>query len=451
MIAGEDCGGYCYRDFADKKLRVFMLNTSQALIQGSSDNCTYGSQRIWFGSALLDLNAKSDATEWSFLILAHYPADYGGTMPLSELMKAYIEGGSISVTDERDGSATTLNFSGHNGAKMIAQFHGHVHNFLVSKLYSYASGVGENYDAWRVGIPNAQYNRENYYTTVGKYTDISFAEEKSYAKTPNTGEDASFVVNVIDPETQVIHSFCYGAGYDRTIGYGATVYYSVSSTLTNVTIDNTATSAEKGSSYTATVTPKDGYTLDSVAVTMGGVDVTSGVYQDGVISIAEVTGEVKITAAASKPVTYTNLVPTSTDETGAVYNEVGYRDMYALTSSGGEASTSVQFTLTGFIPVKKGDTIRIGGSAAGRDYTEYNWRVSFYDSSYGFLQNRNGNQWAATGTYTAEDNGVHAWAPNQYACTDAVRFVRISCRTNDSGTATANGAGLIVTVNEPIE
>lgn len=451
VISGKDCGGYCYRDFADKKLRVFMLNTSQALIQASSDNCTYGSQRIWFGQALLNLNAKENASEWSFLILAHYPADYGGTMPLSELLKAYIEGGSISITDERDGTATTLNFSEHNGAKMIAQFHGHVHNFLVSKLYSYSSGSGKQYDAWRVGIPNAQYNRENYYSTVGKYTDISFAEEKSYPKTPNTGKDTSFVVNVVDPEEQVIHSFCYGAGYDRTIGYGATVYYSISAVLTNVTIDNAATSAEKGSSYTATITPKDGYTIDSVTVTMGGVDVTSSAYQDGVISIAEVTGELKITAAASKPVTYTNLVPTSTDASGAVYNGTGYKDFCAIDSSGGEKDVSVQFSATGFIPVKKGDTIRIGGSAAGRDYTEYNWRVCFYDSSYGFLQNRNGSQWAANGTYTAEDNGVHAWAPNQYACTDTARFMRLSCRTNDSGAATANGAGLIVTVNEPIE
>lgn len=451
IIAGKDCGGYCYRDFADKKLRVFMLNTSQALIEKSTDNCVYDSQRLWFGNALLDLNAKSDATAWNFLILAHYPADYGGTMPLSELLRAYVEGGSITVSSEKTDTATTLNFGGHNGAKMIAQFHGHVHNFLFSKLYSYASGSGKRYDAWRVGIPNAQYNRENYYSTVGKYTDISFAEEKSYAKTPSTGEDTSFVVNVIDTETQLIHSFCYGAGYDRTIGYGATVYYSVSAMLTNVTIDNTATSVEKGSSYTATVTVKDGYTLDSVAVMMGETDVTDDVYSGGVITIAEVTGNVTIAAVASKPVAYTNLVPTSTDASGAVYNATGYKDFCALTSSGGETTATAQFSATGFIPVSKGDTIRIGGSAAGRDCTEYNWRVCFYDSDYGFLVNRNGSQWAANGEYTTEDNGVHAWAPNQYACTDAARYMRISCRTNDSGMNTADGAGLIITVNEPIE
>lgn len=450
-IAGEDCGGYCYRDFSEKKLRVFMLNTSQALIENSTDDCTYGSQRIWLANALRDLNGRDDAADWSFLILAHYPADYGGTMPLSELLKAYVEGSSISITNEKTGTATAVNFSGMNGAKMIAQFHGHVHNFLVSKLYSYASGSGKQYDAWRVGIPNAQYNRENYYTTVGKYTDISFAEDESYPKTPNTGKDTSFVINVIDPEEQVIRSFCYGAGYDRTIGYGATVYYAVTTSLTNVTLDNAATSVEQGSSYTATVTPKDDYTIDSVVVTMGGVDITSTAYHDGVVTISEVTGNVTINAVASKPATYTNLVPTSTDSSGAVYNGTGYKDFAVINSSGNEEENTTQFSVTGFMPILKGDTIRIGGSAAGRDYTEYGWRACFYDSSYNFLVARHGNQWAATGTYTAEDNGVHAWAPNQYSCTDAARFVRISCRTNDSGMSTANGAELIVTVNQEID
>lgn len=452
VIAGEDCGGYCYRDFADKKLRVFMLNTSQALIEDSADNCTYGSQRIWFGNALLELNSKSDATEWSWLLLCHYPADYGGTMPLSELLKAYVEGSSISITNEKTNTATTLNFSGKNGAKMIAQFHGHVHNFLVSKLYSYATGSGKQYDAWRVGIPNGQYNRENYYTTVGSRTDISFAEAKSYPKTPGTEEDTSFVVNVIDPEEQVIHSFCYGAGYDRTIGYGGTVYYSITQTLTGCTIDNDAASVEAGLGYTATITANEKYTLDSVTVMMGGTDITASAVSNGKINIAKVTGNVVITATASRSYNCTNQVSISIDSTGAVYNDgLGYKDNYVLSSSSGaESTTSSQFTVTGFIPVKQGDIIRFGGSAAGRDYTEYGWVICSYDSSFNYLLGRKGTQFDAVGGVTTEADGVLCFTPNVYTVTTATSYIRLSCRTGDSG-STANGAGLIVTINEEID
>lgn len=75
--------------------------------------------------------------------------------------------------------------------------------------------------------------------------------------------------------------------------------YTISNELVNVTSNNSAASIAEGSSYTATLTANDGYTLGSVTVTMGGVDVTSDVYADGVINIASVTGNVEIVASAS--------------------------------------------------------------------------------------------------------------------------------------------------------
>lgn len=74
--------------------------------------------------------------------------------------------------------------------------------------------------------------------------------------------------------------------------------YIISNELVNVTSNNSAASIAEGSSYTAILTANDGYTLGSVTVTMGGVDVTSDVYADGVINIASVTGNVEITASA---------------------------------------------------------------------------------------------------------------------------------------------------------
>ena len=78
-------------------------------------------------------------------------------------------------------------------------------------------------------------------------------------------------------------------------------YLPVTRTLTGCTLSNSAAQVEYGDSYTATVTPESGKTLDSIVVTMGGVDITSTAVSGGAISILKVTGAVTITAAASIP------------------------------------------------------------------------------------------------------------------------------------------------------
>ena len=78
-------------------------------------------------------------------------------------------------------------------------------------------------------------------------------------------------------------------------------YLPVTKTLTGCTLSNSAAQVEYGDSYTATVTPETGKTLDSIVVTMGGVDITSTAVSGGAISIQKVTGAVTITAAASVP------------------------------------------------------------------------------------------------------------------------------------------------------
>ena len=78
-------------------------------------------------------------------------------------------------------------------------------------------------------------------------------------------------------------------------------YQSITKNLTGCTISNSAVQAEYGDSYTATVTPESGKTLDSIVVTMGGADITSTAVSGGAISIPMVTGAVTITAAASVP------------------------------------------------------------------------------------------------------------------------------------------------------
>ena len=81
--------------------------------------------------------------------------------------------------------------------------------------------------------------------------------------------------------------------------------YTVTNNLTNVTNSNTATTAS--GYYSATLSAEYGYTI-SVAVTMGGMDITESVYtEDGTILITEVTGDIVITAVAElaeSPVLY---------------------------------------------------------------------------------------------------------------------------------------------------
>lgn len=81
----------------------------------------------------------------------------------------------------------------------------------------------------------------------------------------------------------------------------AKTVYTITNNLTNVTNSNAAASVEEGGSYSATLTVDDGYALESLAITMGGVDVTDTVYAEGYILITEVTGDVVITAAAAEP------------------------------------------------------------------------------------------------------------------------------------------------------
>ena len=332
VVGGRENGGYCYRDFPDKKLRVIMLNTSEQFTAKQIDNATFGAQRAWLGNALLDLNTKSDAAAWGFIVLCHYPADLGSsTMKISQLLGAYVNGNSITVTDSADGTNQTFNFSGKNTAKFYAHFHGHVHNFLHSRLYHTVNGSPVQYDAWRLCVPNGQVDREN---TYGEILGINWREDKSYPKTPNTADGTSFVVNVINPSEEKIYSFCYGAGYDRQVSMGGFVYHSINKSLTLASItDESAVAVEDGESYSCKIVPNTDCTIESIVITMGGVDITSSAYNanTGVVSIAEVTGTVKITVVAKAPPVNLVTLATTTDGVtpfGEDYNGDGIADGY---------------------------------------------------------------------------------------------------------------------------
>lgn len=87
--------------------------------------------------------------------------------------------------------------------------------------------------------------------------------------------------------------------------------YAVSLLGDNYSISNTDSSVGEGEAYTAVISPADGYTLSSVTVTMGGMDITATAYnsESHKVSIAAVTGDITITIVAVLA-TPTNIIDT---------------------------------------------------------------------------------------------------------------------------------------------
>lgn len=439
-VYGSEEYGYCYRDFAEKKLRVICLNTCEGeTVSGeSAAYCCSPEQLLWFAQTLYAVGSKADAAQWGIIVLGHYPLDLGGAYPTGNIVKAYVAGESTVQ------NGVTVDFNGHNSAKFIANVHGHNHCFQFGKLHSVANGQGTEFDAWRMCTPNACFYRNN--SGVVTMNGISFGDPAPHDKTAGTGKDTAFNVNVINPSEQVLYSFCYGAGIDRTIGYAATVYHSITNTLTNVTTSNDAVAAEDGTAYSATITAADGYTMSSVTVAMGGTDITSTAYNSdtGVVSIAAVTGDVVITAKATKVVSYHNLVPMAVDSSGA---SAPYTDGLMLNSDGTTSALN-HFTVTGFIPFDGGavHVYRIGGD--GITWNEYGARIAWYNADFALKSSVVKYDKIGASIYfptKVEDaNAAAAFSTDaNVAPPQGAAYFRVSAK--------GSGANLVVTLDEKIE
>lgn len=112
--------------------------------------------------------------------------------------------------------------------------------------------------------------------------------------------DSDVTATAYDPLTGVV-TIADVTGNITITANGSVTTYTVTQTLSNVTTDITATIVNYGASISGTVTADTGHSIDSVNVTMGGVDITSSAYDstDDSITIASVTGNVVITASAS--------------------------------------------------------------------------------------------------------------------------------------------------------
>lgn len=434
-------GTYRYVDLTGKKVRVICLNTADTTDGTDSTERVSGEQLQWFAEAL-DLSGKTDAASWGIIVLSHHPLDWNSNIkPLANCLAAYLNGTTYSAT--HDGLTVSYDYTGKNAATFIANFHGHTHCFKTATI----SGT----DAVRVAIPNACYGRNNEY---GQSGNTEFGETTTYNKTDGgTGKNTAFCVVSVDLDRKIIYADCFGAGYDRVLSYSAEeiVTYTITNNLTDATNSNGTATILGGSSYSGVIVPNVGYEVDTITVTMGGKDITSTAVSGTTVTIAEVTGDIVITATTNYVEVdgYTNLVPLSTsDGTNIFDSPLGYRDgVYLSSGAANSYSTDAACVSTGNIVLPSGvESIYVKGATwdATNDHVRWHFGSVIGGLSYTFRANGNG------------DNDLSNFFTFEELDTDYYRFTLTSMgksylygkyyRMSLVGT----GANLIITHDQPI-
>lgn len=390
--------GFGYKDFSGYKLRVIGLNTSDYINDkggfGMSDE-----QKVWFMKAL-DLSDKADGAEWKTLILSHFPldypsGDYNTPADVTAILTAYQTGTAVNI------DAGSYDYAAKNVAHIIANIHGHVHNFSRGIM---STGI------LRVSTPNTCF-----YNNGAAGDGISdYLPNEIYDKIAGTAEDTTVTVYSIDLINKVIYSVNYGAGYDREISYDGTepkASYSVMHKLTNCTSSNTDAVMVSGSSYTTTIMAATGYTLTGATamVTMGGVDITVSAYNNGVVNIAEVTGNIVISVSAMPEGSEEPFVHVVSDLSGAVRQALyitngaldpqsdNARIILASSTDNGHGWTTREGTTVYLIP-KPAETTRIKVDVNDANAQQMN--IMFVSFADGMYAKASSSGWLDIGEYT---------------------------------------------------
>ena len=160
-----------------------------------------------------------------------------------------------------------------------------------------------------------------------------------------------------------------GTAYDALEELWTTTTRTITYNLSHVSSSNSTASIENGQSYTTTLTASTNYTLNSVTVTMGGVDITSTAYSSGTITIPSVTGNIVITATAVPAVSSISAVYT---QSGTVHETDSLDSLKAdlvVTATFSDSTTGVidaaDYTLSGTLTVGTSTiTVSYGGKTA---------------------------------------------------------------------------------------
>ncbi len=242
--------------------------------------------------------------------------------------------------------------------------------------------------------------------------------------------------------------------------------FTVTNSLRNCASSNSAGSIGINERYTATITANSGYTLDgaSVAVSMGGTDITSTAYSSGVISMPAVTGAIVISVIAKKEQTMVELF----DPSAATLNQ-------RFSSSGAYSALNGNFC-TDFIPVsgldssepwrihikENGNATRFRSSVANESIVFCKADKSIMNANYGRLTvNTNASGTNTLCKHSDSDGGVYIdinktgdgnYIPSNFFDVTQVAYIRV-CMAYSSGTAipdTATLANVSITADKII-
>lgn len=192
-------------------------------------------------------------------------------------------------------------------------------------------------------------------------------------------------------------------------------------TYTNCSTSNTSSTTNKYASYTATITADSGYTLEGavVTITMGGNNITSTAYNNGVIYISEVSGDIIISIEAQNPAT--NLFDKSDPDVvlrgrfNSSHQVVDYADGQLV---------------TGYIGCSLNDIINLETDRDNKT-NGYTGQIQFYDDNKEFILAKSQSAADPSWTWSNDNKEGIITAYNTQHLLDTVAYFRICCAYTD--------------------
>lgn len=209
------------------------------------------------------------------------------------------------------------------------------------------------------GTPDILTADINTYTVTKTLTDITTDNDAASVK-----QYQPYIAKILAVDGKIIENIKVTMdGMDITgvvfDGNTTILRRSITKNLTQCTSSNPRIYVISGQSYVTNLIANEGYSINSVNITMGGVDVST-FYKDGVISIPEVTGDIVITATAiTQAPAYVDQLTNSINMAGT---KIGKQWMYPnkrYNSSSGNPVDNTGTNITGLIPCKVGDRVRM--------------------------------------------------------------------------------------------
>lgn len=230
--------------------------------------------------------------------------------------------------------------------------------------------------------------------------------------------------------------------------------------LSHVSSSNTQSTVEVGDSYTTTLTASTNYTLNTVSVSMGGVDVTATTYSSGTVSIPSVTGNIVITATA---VLAAQSITATYTQSGTVYDTDSLdslkADLVVTANYAGGTSETVpasDYTLSGTLTAGTSTiTVSYAGLTTTFNVTVTHLSIEYlynWDLTSSLVDSVSSQEITLSGNPTRDSSGLHFTAAAQLAIlSDSLdmigKTIELDIASFDFKGDTSKHARLLMTAN----